>query len=192
MHELNQKILKEASHIGDGIIKVDSFINHQVYPGLALAIGKEFTRQFLDVGITRINKVLTAEVSGIAPAIAVAQVLDVPLVFARKHQPITMSEDHYRCETVSPTKRNTVELLVSSEFLGPEDRVLIIDDFLASARTVTALANIVKESGAHLLGIGCVIEKLYSKGREKLDFLSVPIVTLAKIDLKEGYIIIED
>ncbi|NOZ09219.1 MAG: xanthine phosphoribosyltransferase [FCB group bacterium] len=188
MQKLIKIIQAEASHIGGGILKVDSFINHQILPELTYEMGTAFVEKFRARGIVNITRVLTAEVSGIASALATAQVLKVPLVFARKRKPVTMSEACYKAETFSPTKNEKVELRVSSEFLSGSDRVIIIDDFLASAKTVLALAEIVRLSGAGLLGVGCVIEKVFAEGREKLAALQVPVVTLAKIDLVDGKI----
>jgi len=188
MQNLIEKIKSEASHIGNGIIKVDSFINHQILPELTLEMGAAFAKGFDSKGVMDATKILTAEVSGIASAFAAATQLKVPLVFARKGKPITMSDDCFEAHSISPTKGHGVTLRVSREYLKPEDRVIIIDDFLASAKTVLALAEIVKNSGAWLLGIGCVIEKVYASGREKLAGLQVPIVTLARIDLQDGKI----
>lgn len=188
MQSLIDKIRSEASHIGGGILKVDSFINHQILPGLTMEMGAAFAGKFRARGIGNASRVLTAEVSGIASALATAQVLGVPLVFARKRKPVTMSANCYKAETISPTKNELVTLCVSSEFLSGRDRVIIIDDFLASAKTVLALAEIVRLSGASLLGVGCVIEKVFAGGREKLAALQVPVVTLAKIDLVDGNI----
>ncbi len=188
MQSLIDKIRSEASHIGDGILKVDGFINHQILPELTTEMGAVFAGKFRARGIGNASLVLTAEVSGIASALATAQVLGIPLVFARKRKPVTMSENCYQAETFSPTKNELVTLRVSSEFLSGRDRVIIIDDFLASAKTVLALAEIVRLSGACLLGVGCVIEKVFAGGREKLSALQVPVVTLAKIDLVDGNI----
>lgn len=182
MKLLEQKIHEQGKHLGNGILKVDSFMNHQIDPNLMIEIGAEFSRSFFDKGITRI---LTAETSGIAPALAAAMSLRVPLVFARKHKPITMAEAI--TETApSATKGGVVNLMVSSEYLDRHDKILIIDDFLASARTIEALAKLVHQTGATLVGIGAVIEKVYSGGRKLLEPLGVPIVTLARIEGFDG------
>jgi xanthine phosphoribosyltransferase len=178
MQELVERIRKEGQNLGNGILKVDSFMNHQLDPILMKNIGLEFARQFADQKPTRI---LTAESSGIAPALATAMVLEIPVVFARKHRPITMAEPLQE-SAPSATKGGIVNLMVSPEYLHPTDRVLVIDDFLASARTIQALAHLVQKRGATLVGIGAVIEKIYSKGRLLLDPFNVPIVALSRIE----------
>jgi xanthine phosphoribosyltransferase len=178
MQLLKDKILQEGRYLGKGILKVDSFMNHQIDPKLMKAIGEEFARRFKDAGATRI---LTAETSGIAPALAFAMALDVPVVFARKHQPVTMAENPYKESAPSHTHGKMVELIVSPEYLQPNDRVIIIDDFLASARTIKALINLVTTSGATLVGVGAVIEKAFEGGRAAIGDLGVKIESLAAI-----------
>jgi xanthine phosphoribosyltransferase len=178
MQLLKEKILKEGKYLGKGILKVDSFMNHQIDPKLMKAIGEEFARRFQDVGATRI---LTAESSGIAPALAFAMALNVPVVFARKHQPITMAENPYKETAPSHTHGKIVELIVSPEYLQPNDRVIIIDDFLASARTIKALVQLVATSGATLVGVGAVIEKAFEGGRTALGDIGVKVESLAAI-----------
>jgi xanthine phosphoribosyltransferase len=134
----------------------------------------------------RPTKVLTAEISGIAPALQVGVVLDVPVIFARKVRSITMSPDAYERRVPSRTKGGETLLLVAPEFLDRRDRVLIIDDFLATGQTTGALAGIVVESGAELVGIGVVIEKSFEGGRARLSSLGVPIEALAVITSMEG------
>ena len=183
MQALIDRIRAEAVHIGRGIIKVDGFVNHQIDPALTMAMGVEFARRFAREGVTELTKVITAEVSGIAPSLATAQALGVPLVYARKHRPITMPDGFYLAEAPSHTKGGVVQLMISPQYLGQGDRVLLIDDFLATGETIRALIGLVQQSGATLCGIGCVIEKVFEHGREELIDLGVPIVTLAKIDL---------
>jgi xanthine phosphoribosyltransferase len=183
MKLLEERILTEGKHLGGGILKVDSFMNHQIDPELMREIGSEFAVCFEDYKPT---KILTAETSGIAPALACAMFINVPLVFARKHKPITMSDDAYIEATQSPTHGKNVELIVSPDYLKKEDRILIIDDFLASAKTIMALVNLVEKSGAKLIGIGAVIEKAFSKGREALLQLEIPVEALATIERFDG------
>ena len=190
MQALIERIKAEAVHIGHGIIKVDGFVNHQIDPALTMAMGAEFARRFALQGIVGLTKVITAEVSGIAPALATAQALGVPLVYARKHRPITMPDGFYLGEAPSHTKGGMVQLMVSPQYLAAQDRVLLIDDFLATGETIRALAELVQQSGAALLGIGCLIEKVFEGGREYLAGLNVPIVTLARIDLQGDEIIV--
>ena len=183
MKSLIERIRAEAVHIGNGIIKVDGFINHQIDPSLTTQAGKEFARRFAEAGVTGVNKVITAEVSGIAPALTTAQALGVSLVYARKHRPITMPDGFYLAEAPSHTKGGVVQLMISPEYLNGSDRVLLIDDFLAQGYTIEALVQLIQQSGAKLCGIGCVIEKTFERGRERLADMDVPIISLAKIDL---------
>ncbi len=188
MDLLRQRILKDGKHLGKGILKVDSFMNHQIDPMLMQAVGEEFAAQFGQFNPTRI---LTAETSGIAPALAAAMALKVPLVFARKHKPVTMAAEPYVESAPSHTKGGVVDLIVSSEYLEATDRVLIIDDFLASAKTLVALVNLVKSSGATLVGIGAVIEKEFQGGRALLKDVTVPIVSLAIIESMDETIVLK-
>lgn len=183
MQLLRERILRDGKHLGNGILKVDSFMNHQIDAVLMREIGIEFA---LRLRHTEPTKVLTAETSGIAPALAAAMVLEVPLVFARKHKPLTMGDAPYRQMADSHTHSRVVELMVSREFLGPADRVLIIDDFLATAKTILALVKLIEESGASLVGIGAVIEKSFEGGRAALRALNVPTESLAVIEKLEG------
>ena len=188
MKALIERIEDEATYIGNGIIKVDGFINHQVDPTLTTAMGTEFARRFAKAGVTAVTKIVTAEVSGIAPALATAQALKVPMVYARKHRPITMPDGFYLAEAPSHTKGSVVQLMISPTYLAESDRILLIDDFLATGYTIEALVKLIQQSGAKLCGIGCVIEKVFEHGRDRLADLDVPIVTLAKIELNQGSI----
>ena len=187
MPALVERIRAEGTHMGNGIIKVDGFVNHQIDPGLTTEMGRAFAAEFSGAGVT---KIITAEVSGIAPALATAQALDVPLVYARKHRPITMPEGYFLAQAPSHTKGGIVQLMVSPQYLSETDRVLLIDDFLATGHTIHALVALVQQSGATLCGIGCLIEKVFEGGREQLEGLGVPIVTLAKIDLDGDEIVV--
>lgn len=189
MDILRQRILNDGKHLGKGILKVDSFMNHQIDPLLMQAVGEEFAAKFKQFNPTR---VLTAETSGIAPALATAMSLKVPLVFARKHKPVTMAAEPYVESAPSHTKGGVVDLIVSSEYLEATDRILIIDDFLASAKTLVALANLVKASGATLVGIGAVIEKEFQGGRALLKDITVPIESLAIIESMDEKIVLKE
>jgi len=188
MRELRDRIAREGRNLGRGILKVDSFINHQVDASLMMSVGRELGRRFAHAGA---NKVLTAEISGIAPALTTALALNVPVVYARKTKPVTMPENAYCEEAPSHTKGHFVKLLVSPEVLRPSDRVLIIDDFLASGQTILALARLVRRSGATLVGIGAVIEKTFEGGRELLmSQFDVPIESLVTItSMSDGHIV---
>ncbi|WP_034384949.1 xanthine phosphoribosyltransferase [Deinococcus sp. YIM 77859] len=178
MQALVEAIREQGAMMPGGILKVDGLVNHQLLPHLTREMGERFAAGFAPL---RPNKVVTIEVSGIAPALATAFALNVPLVYARKKKPITMHEVVYTARSVSRTKGGVVDLFVSSEYLGREDRVIVIDDFLASGGTLRALAQIIEQSGAKLLGLGCVIEKGFEEGRARLADLQVPILTLANI-----------
>lgn len=179
MHWLRERIQSEGRVLGGGILKVDVFMNHQVDPLLMQGIGYEFARRFRE---THPTKILTAEISGIAPALAAGMMLQVPVVFARKTKPLTLAEEPYSATAPSHTKGGEVTLMVSREFLSRGDRVLVIDDFLATALTIRALADIVRQSGATLVGIGAVIEKSFEGGRAALRDLNVQVESLAVIE----------
>lgn len=178
MHQLKERILSEGQNLGGGILKVDSFVNHQVDPALMEACGRELAELFKEVGAT---KVLTAEISGIAPALTTALHLGLPVVYARKSKPITMPDQVFLTLTPSHTKGRTVELIVSPEYLGPQERILIIDDFLASGQTILGLVRLAQAAGASIVGIGALIEKNFEGGREALAYLEVPVHALAVI-----------
>lgn len=187
MKLLEERILAEGVNLGRGILKVDSFVNHQVDPALMMACGQEFARVFKDVGATR---VLTCEISGIAPALATAYALGVPVVYARKSKPVTMPDTVFLTTAPSHTKQREVEIMASPEYLKPGERVLIIDDFLATGQTILALVRITRAAGAEIVGIGALIEKTFEGGREALSSLGVPIHSLARIvDMSDGKIV---
>ena len=179
MKSLQELIRREGVYLGKGILKIDSVINHQVDATIMLEAGAEFARRF---GAYEPTRVLTAEVSGIIPALTTAYAMGLPLVFARKHKPITMKEPAFVEFAPSHTKGGEVSLMVSSEFLPSSDRVLIIDDFLATGQTIDALARLVKDAGAVLIGIGTLVEKRFEGGRELLSYLDVPIESLVIIE----------
>jgi xanthine phosphoribosyltransferase len=190
MDELKLRILTDGRNLGGGILKVDGFINHQVDPVLMEACGRELARRFARVGAT---KVLTAEISGIAPALTTAAHLGVPVVYARKHKPITMPDQIFLTLTPSHTKGRMVELIISPEFLASEEKILIIDDFLATGQTIIGLVRLAQAAGATLVGIGALIEKRFEGGRELLSEYDVPIEALAVIiDMSEGKIVFSD
>ncbi|HNT54821.1 MAG TPA: xanthine phosphoribosyltransferase [Anaerolineaceae bacterium] len=186
MKALQQRIEQEGRNLGGGILKVDGFINHQVDPVLMDECGAEFARQFAGVGATR---VLTAEISGIAPALATARHMGLPVVYARKTKPITMPDQVYLTVAPSHTKGRMVELIVSPEYLAAGERVLIIDDFLATGATILGLVRLAQAAGSELVGIGTLIEKTFEGGRQVLNGLGIPIVSLVSItSLEDGRI----
>jgi len=178
MENFKERIRQEGKNLGRGILKIDSIINHQVDATLMLEAGAEFAKRFAATAPTRI---LTAEVSGIIPAMATAYALSLPLVYARKHKPITMQEPVFVEFAPSHTKGGQVSLMVSPEFISAGDRVLIIDDFLATGQTIAAMARIVADAGATLVGIGSLVEKSFEGGRELLQAFTVPIESLVII-----------
>jgi xanthine phosphoribosyltransferase len=178
MDALKHRILRDGRVLGGGILKVDAFINHQVDPALMHACGVELARRFRGVGAT---KVLTAEISGIAPAFCTALALGLPIVYARKQRPVTMPDQIYLTVAPSHTKAGRVELMVSPEFMKHGDRVLIIDDFLATGETILGLARLAQAAGAQIVGVGVVIEKTFEAGRRSVERLAVPVEALASI-----------
>jgi len=186
VRELVERIRLEGRNLGRGILKVDGFINHQLDPELTMEMGRSFARRFAARGVSGVTKIITAEVSGIAPALTTGVVLGVPVIYARKTRPITMPDGYYAAQAPSHTKGGIVDLIVSPEYLSPPDRVILIDDFLASGKTIEALVTLVEQCGATLCGIGCLVEKSFEGGRARLSHLNVPIVSLAVIESKDG------
>lgn len=190
MQALKERILRDGKVLGNGILKVDNFINHQVDPELMDACGREFAQLFARVNATRI---LTAEISGIAPALMTGLYMHLPVVYARKSKPVTMPDTVYLTVAPSHTKGHMVELIVSPEYLAQGERVLIIDDFLASGATIQGLVRLAQAAGSEVVGIGTLIEKTFEGGREALAHLSIPIESLACIiSMDNGQIVISD
>jgi xanthine phosphoribosyltransferase len=183
MQTLIDRIKRDGKNLGNGILKVDGFINHQVDPQLMDGCGREFARLFAQVGAT---KILTAEISGIAPALTTGIHMGVPVVYARKQKPITMPDQVFLTLSPSHTKGHLVELIVSPEYLAGGEKVLIIDDFLASGATILGLVRLAQTAGAEIVGIGAVIEKLFEGGRASLNFLGIPIHSLVCITNMEN------
>lgn len=186
MQALKDRIQRDGRNLGGGILKVDGFINHQVDASLKEACGREFAKHFKDAGAT---KVLTAEISGIAPALTTALHLGIPVVYARKNKPITMPDQVFLTLAPSHTKGRMVELIVSPEYLSDGEKVLIIDDFLASGATILGLARLAETAGAKIVGIGALVEKTFEEGRAALADLKVPVVSLVAIASMDGDII---
>ncbi len=188
VQELRQRIVQEGKNLGDGILKIDSLLNHQLDTRLIMGCGEEIARRFADKNVTRI---LTAEVSGIAPAMAAGFAMGVPVVYARKTKPVTMFGPIFLETAPSHTKGMEVNLMVSAEFLPPHDRVLIIDDFLASGKTLKSLARMVLSAQCELVGIAAVVEKTFESGRELLSSYGVPIEALVQItSMDNGKIVV--
>jgi xanthine phosphoribosyltransferase len=183
MKLLEDRILKDGNVLGENILKVDSFLTHQVDTKLMRAIGQRFAEVFGDAGIT---KVVTIEASGIAPAVYAAEALDVPMIFAKKAKNITMTEDILTAEVFSFTKQVTSTVSIAAKFLNSNDNVLIIDDFLANGQAALGLLDIIGQSGASVKGIGIVIEKSFQTGRQLLQDTGVKLVSLARIEQFEN------
>lgn len=181
---LVERIRAEGRNLGNGILKIDSLLNHQLDPKLMAGMGKALADVFRNV---RVDRILTAEISGIAPAMMTGLELGVPVVYARKKRPITMAGPIYIETAPSHTKGGIVELLVSGEFLQAGENVLIIDDFLATGETLKALARLVTSAQAHVVGVGVVVEKPFEGGRAALvaagyDVLTVALATITSMD----------
>lgn len=183
MQALKERIQQEGKNLGNGILKVDGFINHQVDPGLMDLCGQEFARRFANLDAT---KILTAEISGIAPAIFTGIHMGLCVVYARKTKPITMPDQVYLTLAPSHTKGRQVELIISPEYLAGGERVLIIDDFLASGATIAGLVRLAEAAGAKVVGIGTLVEKIFEGGRDLLKPLGIPIESLVCITSMEG------
>lgn len=179
MKELQNRIIAEGKVIGTQILKVDSFLNHQIDPAFTIRMGQELAGRFKADGITR---VLTVEASGIAVAMAVGLALGVPVVFAKKKKASTQDGEVYRAKIYSFTRQEAVDIAVSSPYLTPGDVVLIVDDFLAHGEALKGLVSIVRQSGAALAGAGIVIEKKFQRGAEALRAAGVRVETLASIE----------
>ncbi|MBY3619003.1 xanthine phosphoribosyltransferase [Acinetobacter sp. CUI P1] len=178
MKVLQERIRQEGLILSDTVLKVDSFLNHQVDTELALQIGQEFKKLF---GHQPITKVITIEASGIQFAMATAIALGVPFIYAKKKKAVTLSEAVYSAPVHSFTRQEDYLVSVSQKYLGPDDRVLIVDDFLATGAALVGLVDIVKEAGAELLGVGCVIEKSFQEGRSLLEKRGIEVHALARI-----------
>jgi xanthine phosphoribosyltransferase len=188
MEILKDKIRTYGKISGDRIVQVDSFLNHQLDIHLLNEMGKEFRRRFADKEIT---KILTIETSGIAIASIVAQYFDyVPVVFAKKHAGSNMNQDVYEAKVYSYTKNQEYTIKVSKEFLSPDDKILIIDDFLASGCALLGLIDVMTQSGAEIAGIGIVIEKGFQGGRKLLEDKGLQLESLAVIDsVRDGQVV---
>ncbi|OCM29351.1 xanthine phosphoribosyltransferase [Streptococcus agalactiae] len=183
MKLLEERILKDGDVLGENILKVDSFLTHQVDFELMQEIGKVFADKYKEAGIT---KVVTIEASGIAPAVYAAQALGVPMIFAKKAKNITMTEGILTAEVYSFTKQVTSQVSIVSRFLSNDDTVLIIDDFLANGQAAKGLLEIIGQAGAKVAGIGIVIEKSFQDGRDLLEKTGVPVTSLVRIKAFEN------
>ena len=186
MEALKEKIVKEGIVLSDSVLKVDSFLNHQIDAHLMMEIGKEFANLFKSEGIT---KILTIESSGIAPSVMTGLMLNVPVVFARKRKSLTLAGDLLTSKVHSFTKNETSEISVSQKYLLEGDRVLIIDDFLANGQAALGLADIVAQANADIVGFGIVIEKSFQEGGQMLRNKGYRVESLAEVQsLQNGQV----
>ena len=178
MKTLIDRILKDGKCYPGGILKVDKFINHQMDPNLMKAIAIEFIKRYAS---TEINKILTIEASGIAPAIVMGLLLDLPVVFAKKKKPSTM--DNILSTTVfSFTKQREYNVVISKDYLTPNDKVVFIDDFLAYGNAAKGIIDLCRQAGAELVGMGFIIEKTFQHGRYGIEAEGVRCESLAMIE----------
>lgn len=178
MKLLEDRIRGDGKVLAGNVLKVDNFLNHQVDPVLMDEMGKEFARLFKDAGVT---KVVTVESSGIAPALMAALHLDVPMIFARKHKSLTLTDNLYTATVYSYTKQVNNDISIDKRFLNSDDKILIIDDFLANGQAVQGLLEIAKVADVDVAGIGIVIEKSFQKGREMIEETGIRVESLARI-----------
>lgn len=179
MSYLKEKILKDGVVLNNNVLKVDSFLNHQIDPTVLKEISNEFIEYFKEKEIT---KVMTIEASGIAPAILVASHLNVPMLFAKKTEPSTLSnEDQFSTNVHSFTKNKTSRVLVSKQYLGLDDKVLIIDDFLANGEAALGLIDLVEQAKAEVVGVGICVEKSFQPGHAKIEEKGVDIFSICRI-----------
>lgn len=179
MQLLQDKITNQGRIFPGNILKVDSFLNHQIDVNFLCELGKEFKKRFSDCGV---NKILTIEASGIGIACITAQFFNCPVLFAKKTKTKNISSDVYRTQVESFTHGTTYEVIVSKEFLNKDDHVLIIDDFLAQGKALIGLTDLVNQSGATLAGCGIVIEKGFQQGGKIIRDMGIKLESLAIVD----------
>lgn len=179
MKLLMDRIRQDGRVIGNEILKVDSFLNHQLDPELIQEVGREFARRFAGLGVT---KILTIEASGIAVALMAGLEMGVPVLFAKKRRARTQSEATYTAPVTSYTRGETVEIYVSQRYLSPDDTVLILDDFLAMGEATGGLISLVRQAGSALAGVGIVVEKGFQPGGRRLREQGVNLQSLVVIE----------
>ena len=178
MKLLEERIRKDGTIRGTEVLKVDRFLNHQMDIKLINEIGKEFYRLFGDCGV---NKILTIEASGIGIACITAQFFGVPVIFAKKNKTKNIAGDVYTSKVESFTHGKVYDIIVSKEFLGPQDKVLLIDDFLANGSALQGLINLVRDAGAELVGAGICVEKAFQPGGDMIRAMGVRVESLARV-----------
>jgi xanthine phosphoribosyltransferase len=183
MKQLEERIRKDGIVKDGDVLKVDSFLNHQMDVELFAEMGKEWARLFAGENVT---KILTIEASGIGIACLAAQQFQVPVVFAKKNQTKNIAGDVYTAKVESFTHGRIYDIIVAKQFLNPEDRVLLIDDFLANGAALQGLIKLVREAGATLVGAGIAIEKAFQPGGELIRSMGVRVESLARIKSMEN------
>ena len=179
MELLREMVITDGKVYDNNVLKVDSFLNHQIDASLMMKMAESFYEYFKKEKIT---KILTIEASGIAPAIMVANLFNVPMVFAKKSKPSTLkNNDIYTAEVHSYTKNITNTIVVSEKFINKDDKVLIVDDFLANGQATLGLMEIVEKAGAETVGVGILVEKSFQDGRKLLDEKNVNVCSLCRI-----------
>ena len=178
MKKLEERIRRDGTIRGTEVLKVDRFLNHQMDIALINEIGQEFYRIFQGDNVT---KILTIEASGIGIACLTAQFFRVPVIFAKKNKTKNIAGDVYTSKVASFTHGRVYDIIVSKEFLGPEDRVLLIDDFLANGSALQGLINLVRDAGATLIGAGICVEKAFQPGGDLIRSMGVRVESLARV-----------
>lgn len=179
MKLLEDRIRQDGEVLPGNVLKINSFLNHQIDPQLMMAIGNEFARLFKDAGVT---KILTCEASGIAPAVMAGYIMNVPVIFARKKKPSTLNDAVYWADVFSYTKKVTNKICVEEKFLSKDDNLLIIDDFLAHGEAVKGMLNIAKQAGCNVDGVGVVVAKAFQGGSNWVKEHGYRLESLADID----------
>ncbi|MCI5697689.1 MAG: xanthine phosphoribosyltransferase [Clostridiales bacterium] len=186
MRELKERILKDGQALNEAVLKVDSFINHQVDPNLMENIGKTFADKFADDGVT---KVVTIESSGIAPSVFTAKAMNVKLVILKKSTSKILEDNISQTEVASYTKGTEYQLTLNKKYINRNDRVLIIDDFLARGEAAQGAIRLIEAQGAEVVGVGILIEKAFQSGNKALRDKGYTVCSLARIkNLSDGHI----
>ena len=178
MKELVDRIKQDGEVLPGNVLKINSFLNHQVDPQLMMHVGEEFSRLFKD---EKVDKVLTCEASGIAPGVMAAYQLHVPMIFARKKKPSTLNDAVYWADVFSYTKKVNNKICVEEKFLHPGEHILIIDDFVAHGEAVKGMVNIAKQAGCNIVGVGAVVAKTFQGGRICVEHAGLRFESLAKL-----------
>ncbi len=178
MKELEEKIKEYGTVLPGNVLKVDAFLNHQVDPQLMLHIGQEFAKLFANEGIT---KIWTVESSGIAPAVMTGLEMNLPVIFARKHKSLTLNQNMYTADVYSYTKKTTNRISISKKYVDADDKILMIDDFLANGQAVEGLLELADQAGVQVAGAGIVIEKSFQPGAGELKERGIRVESLARI-----------